>query len=315
MADLSDRGQILLVAGFALAVTFLALAIVVNGAIFTENLASQGEDTGATGVIQLRHQVEQSVGRVMAAANEGSSSPVTDIEAGIRHLGTQYSDYAVLGGTNVSLSPAAVAADGDYVEDVVPGGTDDFTNASGDADWSVAESVAGTRNLRVEVTSAAEDVGDDDVFAVSLNSTGSDASWNLSVGTAGGDPAVRVRTSTGVDRTCRLSGASYPADLDVTAATFGGQHCAALAGAPLGSSIAAGSSYDVAFANADEIEGNYSVVFRTPTLDPADFGTRGTSAPFTKTAVYALEVALEVHSPDLQYGDDDLRVAPGESDA
>ena len=36
MADLNgDRGQILLIAAFAMSVIFIALALVVNGAIFT----------------------------------------------------------------------------------------------------------------------------------------------------------------------------------------------------------------------------------------------------------------------------------------
>ena len=49
MADLKgERGQILLIAAFALAVIFIALGLVVNGAIFTENLASQGDASGGS---------------------------------------------------------------------------------------------------------------------------------------------------------------------------------------------------------------------------------------------------------------------------
>ncbi|MFW5900746.1 MAG: DUF7261 family protein, partial [Halodesulfurarchaeum sp.] len=41
-----SRGQIILLAGFALAIIFVSLALILNTAIFTENLATRETDDG-----------------------------------------------------------------------------------------------------------------------------------------------------------------------------------------------------------------------------------------------------------------------------
>lgn len=47
MADVADRrGQLVLVAGFAIAVTFVVLALVLNGVIYTENVGTRTADVG-----------------------------------------------------------------------------------------------------------------------------------------------------------------------------------------------------------------------------------------------------------------------------
>ncbi|MEF8907354.1 MAG: hypothetical protein V5A13_05805, partial [Haloarculaceae archaeon] len=49
-----DRGQIILVTAFALAVAFVALSVVINGAIFTQNLATRGDTAGGGDALQQR---------------------------------------------------------------------------------------------------------------------------------------------------------------------------------------------------------------------------------------------------------------------
>ena len=82
MANLrdDDRGQIILVAAFAIAVIFVSLALIVNSAIFTENLASRGETAGSDGALSMRAMVETNVGDSMEAINGRPISGHSNLE-------------------------------------------------------------------------------------------------------------------------------------------------------------------------------------------------------------------------------------------
>jgi len=84
-----DRGQIILIAALALAVTFIGLALVVNSAIYTQNLASRGEVAGSNDALEMRAMVETNVGQGVTAANRYNHSSQTALETGLREsMGT-----------------------------------------------------------------------------------------------------------------------------------------------------------------------------------------------------------------------------------
>ena len=75
MADLSrpatdgrrDRAQLMLVTALALAVVLVVLVLLVNTAIYTENLATRGVDVGADDALEHRAAVVDGVGGVVVA--------------------------------------------------------------------------------------------------------------------------------------------------------------------------------------------------------------------------------------------------------
>ena len=64
-----DRGQMIIVAAFVLAVSIVALALILNSAIFTQNLASRSGSSGTTEALAERSSVEQGVGDLMYHLN------------------------------------------------------------------------------------------------------------------------------------------------------------------------------------------------------------------------------------------------------
>ena len=79
MADMSastrDRGQMILVGAFALSMTFVALALLLNSAVYTENLASRSIDAGASEAIEFREEARAAtVGILEYLANDGSGT-------------------------------------------------------------------------------------------------------------------------------------------------------------------------------------------------------------------------------------------------
>lgn len=65
-----ERAQLVLIAGFALAVTFVALALLLNTAIYAENLASRQSDAGAGDAIATSDVVERGLSKTLGYVNE-----------------------------------------------------------------------------------------------------------------------------------------------------------------------------------------------------------------------------------------------------
>jgi hypothetical protein len=73
-ADAADsRGQLLIIAGLLLAVLFAGLAIVLNGAIYAENLSTR-ESTSSAAPLAADPVTQQHMSEVMARANYGSET-------------------------------------------------------------------------------------------------------------------------------------------------------------------------------------------------------------------------------------------------
>lgn len=80
MAEMNDRGQLLLVAGVLLAVVFVALALLVNTAIYTDNVATRG-DAAAAEALEYQAGVTDAVGGLLEAENR---NPEHDTRADVR---------------------------------------------------------------------------------------------------------------------------------------------------------------------------------------------------------------------------------------
>lgn len=320
MADLDGdgRGQILLVAAFALAVIFVSLAIVANAAIYTENLATRSGSVDASDALAERHAIEQAAGDAVRAANwndqtSGYTGVRVAVDEGVQNLDDWAGLHAGRQGTMVSVDLAAHNRGRRLVQ------TNDTTFESSDggggSDWTLANDVDRTRAFVIDVTDA-----DAAGAPFTVNVTRAPASnWTMTVEAAGGDVVVDVeRESPDRVATCRVP-EDYPVTIDVTGATVDGTPCPALAwvdGEAMHVGAGVGSGYNVRFENGHEAAGNYSlIVDEGASIPGSNYGSDGGSGsqPYEYPAMYEAFVDLQYHGQSVDY-ETQVRVAPGEID-
>lgn len=314
MADLKRvrdaRGQVLLVTALILGISFVALALILNSAIFTENLASRGDTTGADDVVTYHHDLERGLDDVVAYETRNVSNGETH-DTVFGRIDTAVSDADAM---FVRRHARNGVMSGATIDDVDNGTrifqtdhTRNFTDGTGTENWTVANDVSRTRAFRMDVHGASASCGGvADCFT--LNVTDGTDRWRVFVDeTTAGEIEVAVDDGSGTERCVVVDEPQVP--IDVTGGTVNGTACDALAFAD-----APGGNYDVRFENADAIEGTYSLVVADESIatsPPPHFGPG--SDPSIAAAVYELTVAYDYRSTDVVV-ETELRVAPGEPD-
>jgi len=304
----ADRGQIILVAAFALGVIFIALAVVVNTAIFTENLATRGQGTSDDDPLQYRHEVEQSVGTVLEYVNaeyDGSGSLVDQLENNISTISAQ-------GGVQKAQLGRVVTIDNDTQSRVdgwrFQNTTGEFVDSGDNSTWTVASGLSQTRGfvLTVDSTSSLSST-ESGSFTVSVNESAGGPFWNLSVYNSSGDTVtVAVNNTDGATASCTRS-VSGQFDIDVTGGTVAGEPCHALTTSD-GNEMwfpSTLSGYDIRFVNANQVSGGYRGVVA---------GSEPSASANPTDAIYSLYVHYTYQTPSLYY-ETGIRVAPGEPES
>lgn len=300
-----SRGQILLVTALILGVSFVALALILNSAIFTENLASRGDTTGADEVVTYQNNLQDGIGAVVAyetrnaSTGDGHSTVLGRIETGMTDADAiSVRRHAKQGATsNVSIDDHT---DGTRIYQT--NGSRNFTDATASPDWTLADSVDNARAFRFNVTGQPGT----EQFVVRLDDGGD--TWEVFFRDGGSnDVEIVVDNGTGEQRCDTVP--TYPAEIDLTAGTVAGTACEALAfgDAPSG-------TYDVAFENGTEFTGTYSLVVDDvigTSPPPAEFSADGN--PSVSEAVYDLTLEYHYRTSDIVVGNH-LRIAPGEFD-
>lgn len=313
-----ERGQLLLIAAFIIAVSFVVLALVVNSAIFTENLATRDDVAGSNDVLDYRHEVEQNVGETIVAINQNntvlddyiSSNLDTPIENNLENFQKQSGIQQASQGRVVDMEFLGWVLG----EKIAQDDPRTFTNVTGGkTSWTVAENIPATRNMKLNVT---QNPGAGPGSAFEMIVTNSDE-WTLTI--ADDSPANDVIVE--VDRP-GVSAESCTSEfdgnliIDVTGGTVGGEPCHALTrltdGTPMWFGAGVSSGYDIEFENGDELEGTYSFVVMDPggAGDPGDFGSPG-NGPYSKHAIYSATVTYEYYTSDIGY-ETAVRAVPGE---
>lgn len=330
MADLSavgrrlapregDRGQIILIAAFAMAVTFVTLALVVNSAIFTENLASRGETSGSDEALLVRHEVEIATGSAIEYANthnETSNATLAEsLRDSVRNVSAVMTEQHATGGKIVTVEGPTAIENGTRIRDETPGGSS-FENASVSGatktDWRVASDVAETRAYRMNVTG----VNRTDNFGGPVNeqfrlvlTEGTDT-WRMNVtrDDSANEYKIGVENGDGETGVCAVDDTVDYFHVDLTAGLVDGEPCPAL-------SFAEGvsSPYDVDYRQGDEVTGNYSLVVNEESVSSNDnlASSSGSDDPYWTPAIYAANVTYRYDGPDLTYNTT-VRAAPGE---
>ena len=328
MAHLSegsrDRGQLLLVAALVLAASFVVLALVINSAIFTENLATRADVAGSEEALGYRADVADGVGEMVVASSEDENlSTQSELESHIQReiatLRTRGGLSQAIGGGVVDISYQRVTM-GERIAQA--NASRNFTDRDGNVSWAVAENVDQVRGLQFEL----RDV-DTGVFGNAFEVEVDDSSntWTLSVSDDGllrspgaEEVAITVETGAGDQAECVRDepNATSPLTVDVTGGTVGGEPCHALNRQSDGTEMwlgnGLGAPLDIEFDNSNTVNGTYSMVVDGGSPSPTGLQTGyNKTEPYVVDAIYDVELSYAYQSHAVVY-ETNVRVAPGE---
>lgn len=283
MAEVNDRGQLLLVGGIVLAVFFVALALLVNTAIYTDNVATRGGDSAAE-ALDYQDGVVTAVGGLLDAENANeSNTDVEGIETAVES-GTTEID-AAMERQHLRRGAATNVSVGSISENTTEGLLIQQTDADNFENWTVNASAV--RRFVIEFNASTGDG-----FGIELNDTSLD--FNFSE-----DSNDLVIEQDGVDLCSADNNESVR--FDVTAQRINGEPC------PF--EWPELDDDEISFENGDTAAGSYEL-----TVDSDDETDEVGSGNIATEAVYSInELGLRYDSPDVSY-ETTVRIAPGEPD-
>lgn len=291
MAAMNDRGQMLLIGAIVMAVSFVALGIVLNGSFHTETMAGEASDDVVSGESEyversITSDVESLVREVVENHPSSPSDQSLRMSTYLGELPDFYGSYYSRNDVLVDISPGGTPINmGTHVEHsggpfssspvqrvVVNGQVRDFTLDS------ISLTGAGPFTIRVE-----DDAGH---------------TWEVRIEDTATGPQVRVRGGPeSIDETC--SSRARTIDISEAIVGTGNQHCTALAHL---SDVE--PPYDIWFEGPDRIEGNYEMVVSDGAVDPAN------PAP-TSPRLYGVETTIRIDTIG-QSTERTVLIAPGE---
>lgn len=311
-----ERGQLLLISAIGLGVLFVTLALILNTAIYTGSLAAKDTTTEEGREIQsVQHNVVQNTARTLRHVNEANDTThealYANLSSGVTDWSRLLDRHHVATGAAVNVSVVSVQNGTEIVQD---NSSRNFTDANAAANWTLAESVTEVRDVRMNVTREGLTEIEDDSCTPSGEcyyleiENGSDT-WRLFAYTSEGesDISVEVVNASGGSMTCTTTGES--AWINVTAGTFAGSGCPALASVE---DDVMPDPFNVTYANGDQITGSYRLtVDREISLSP-HFSTD--RSPSLRPTIYSANVSFGYRSTELIYRTE-FRVTPGDGNA
>ena len=162
MADVSlpvpggDRGQVIIVFALVLAIVFVALAVVVNSAIYTENVSTRDTGTDSKETLEQRQWVSAEIQRHVDRTNEQAFA-VDDGGELDGDLRDAFTDWESVTSANAALSGRVVGVnlvDTRIGSAISQPNTSDFTaggEMEGETDWTLAEDVTEAGQFEMEV--------------------------------------------------------------------------------------------------------------------------------------------------------------------
>jgi hypothetical protein len=284
----------LAIGALVVAVLFVGLALLLNAAIYTENLAVQKNGNTADAIQTNQYAVEATgdhiayVNRNHNASHRALAENVTtnladwnrDVQAGHTKRGA----YASLSIRSI-LNRTEVVHDNESRR---------FTNATGVENWTLADGVESAPTFRMTVhDDALVETGGDKPFRIrARNGT----SWEVTVtkDSGTGDIELSVTDGDGNVATCRTGGPT--AQLDLLNGTLDGADCPGL---EVGTGVS--SPFAVAYENAGNGRGSYEFTAHTSSrVDDEQYhaesgSPRATYAIDTVTVAYIYQTGDVTH--------------------
>lgn len=342
-----SRGQMLIITGLLLAVLLVGLATVLNGAIYTENLASRSDDDNSLcspGPFQheVRGDLVELIDRNNARTSTTNRSKVVDeLNADIRgYSNTTKSVCATRG----SWAGFDVRSTDNGTRLRQTNESRDFTDANGNWDWTLTSGVPDggqfvmaiqSQSLYEDGLSATLSTLAGEAFAVEfhLSSYGGsgDGIWrvyfyqsslsdNVYAVVEQPDQNFSQMTLTDIDdiidQTCIARGDTV--SVRFSESLYGGKPCSELA---FYNNI---DAHEVAFKNARtgsllsggeaQARGTYDILVESTTFNEPAFNEVGNGQPFYQAAVASLNYDASVEADDSQFTISNTTVVPRKHD-
>jgi hypothetical protein len=331
--DHDRRGQVLLVTGFALAVTFVGLALVFNSVIYTENLATRSESTTTTDPLVHKQSVASGTATLIEYVNEYNGTTADDYDD-LKDNFTWAFDNVTTLMVNHQLN------DGQVVEDdivridegtrvVQTNQTRNFTSFDdNESSWTVLDDAEDVRSFEIFVdtkSSLADNENPDSIESLlstdgePFNMTVTDGidEWRLNVSEdslsrdLSPDPYFVgwYSTATGESGVCGFS--SLPVVINVSDGTINGTECPGLEFGEGFSTVP-----DIEYNNGHNINGSYEFVANKSytNVDSAVDDNYGPNERFPRVhrAIYGARIEVDYESDALRYTSD-FQVIPDET--
>ncbi len=315
----ADRGQLFLVTALALSLMFVVLAVLLNTAIYTGNIATRDPGPGTGEVIEYERAAVAMGEHTIAAVNEQNNSSYSNLR-------TSFTDTVDIWSESGSVHPATELSDTQATTVAMVDGTkiaqesqDSFTDDNGTADWTVANnSSARAFRLNVSQSSLVNITAGllTDSFYVGFDDGGGE--WRTYVYREGdGNVTVEVEDPSGspVGSACSVApGSDDHVLIELSTAQIGGKDCPALTTLYSGIDDRYNVTYNSAKDGGSEtINGTYSVVVDRSTDELATGADATSDDPYAAPALYSVELQLTYRSP-VAYYRTNIEIAPEEAD-
>jgi len=306
----ADRGQMLLVAGLVVAVALVALVVLLNASIYSENVATRGIEAADGEALEVRAAAVEGTGALIDGTNRNRladhGAAVTAVEDGVDGLDAYLARaYAERGGVTRVTTTAASMREGSYVTGALT------ANGTGGSNATLAADVDRTRGFVVDVDPASLASTDEsgataDAFRVEFANDSAatrevyvyesddDGNVTVAVGENGGAPTV----------VCSASSTGLVA-VDLTGNALGNERCPGLWADSVGT---LDGDYDVSIERTDAADGEARLTVLPESGDAVS--SEHTATP----AVYDAAIDLSYRTAELRF-ETTVRVAPGEPDA
>lgn len=327
MADVRDRAQMLMIGAFGLAAMLIVLALILNTAIYTENIATRSSDIagGDDAGRYKQASTEASLDRLDFTNHHNNTTSQSDLETAFND---STENWSIMAATHGSYSGVATNTSVDHIDDgtrIVQDDVRNFTNESGSSnDWMVVSGVSNIRSYQIDVDSvdsaSVSDVEDPsisvNIFEIEIDDGSS--IWNIYIFENSGDMKVTVIKDSTLQGTCSSSSFGV---VDITNASITNTYCQHL---DFFDSVS--GSFDIEYKKAhvavvgDTITGtyNFTVDKAYSAVDATDFAsaspgslTSDTPSPYKTHAVYAARVKVTYEGTRVFY-EHTYRIAPGE---
>jgi hypothetical protein len=297
-----DRGQIILIAGFVLAVALVALALVMNAAIYTENLATRSESVDTSDAHAYQRATEQAAREAFHYAHEVNNGTYAELDANVTDAMEDYDNQTA---RQAARDGRIVYVSADTTEGTNISGGDggDFNNTNDFDQWTLADDVSRTRQFTIEVSDATA-LAEPDGAEFRVVADGGVDEWvlNMTHDTTSGDVTVGINDSGSYD-SCTFTPSGGVFWVNITEQTIDDGSCDSL---DWGDKP---DTYDLEYENASKVQGTYSLIVDAD-VDDSSYG----SNPRERDHLYSMTVDVVYETDELAY-EADIRIAPGERDA
>lgn len=309
----TDRAQLVLVGGVVVAFALVALVLLLNTALFTENVATRGLGPGPDDAEGHVTFVEQSTNRIIRHeeciepqncteyeswldARKNATRNVLTVDTTVR--AQQLQQHGAIAAVNLtSVNRGAV---------LIQNGSGAFVSESGDRNWTLANT-SGIRNFSMTVDAGPTgNKSNPRKFTVIITGDAGDGSqWTAFVYENNSNVEVHAN-----GKACRST--ESVATINWTAGDLAG---CSVPFAVDGSGNSLKPPYVLRFRNGTNATGTYHVAVRNETggVRTGNFGAPGSGMnPRQSPAVYSINLTAIYEGSTIEY-DTDVRVAPGES--